>query len=126
MVLQSLKSRIFNDASKYATKWLRELPHVIWGIRTQKTWATGYTPFYMVYSTEAILPSDVAFGAPRIQYYEEGEMEKSQRLDIDSLEEHRVAALIQHAHHKQQIRCYHNRNVKELSFNIGDSVLHRI
>ncbi|XP_034570715.1 uncharacterized protein [Setaria viridis] len=29
MVLQSPKSHIFDDASKYATKWLRKLPHVI-------------------------------------------------------------------------------------------------
>ncbi|XP_034594418.1 uncharacterized protein [Setaria viridis] len=29
IVLQSLKSCIFDDASKYATKWLHELPHVV-------------------------------------------------------------------------------------------------
>ncbi|XP_014660180.1 uncharacterized protein LOC106804152 [Setaria italica] len=34
MVLQSLKFRIFDDTSKYATKWPRELPYVIWGLRT--------------------------------------------------------------------------------------------
>ncbi|XP_014660963.1 uncharacterized protein LOC106804417 [Setaria italica] len=49
MVLQSLKSRIFDDASKYATKWLHKLPHVIWGLRTQKSRATNYTPFFMMY-----------------------------------------------------------------------------
>ncbi|XP_014660979.1 uncharacterized protein LOC106804425 [Setaria italica] len=111
MVLQSLKSRIFDDASKYATKWLRELPHVVWGLRTQKSQATGYTPFFMVYGLEAVLPSDVAFGTPRIQYYEEGEAEKSQQVDIDSLDKHRVVALIQHAHHEQQIRRFRDRVV---------------
>ncbi|XP_072148534.1 uncharacterized protein [Setaria viridis] len=126
MVLKSLKSHIFDNASKYATKWLRELPHVIWGLRTLKSWATGYTPFFMVYGSEAVLPSDVAFGTPRIQYYEEGKEETSWRVDIDSLEEHRVAALIQHARHEQQIRHYHNRNVREHSFNFGDLVLCRI
>ncbi|XP_014661113.1 uncharacterized protein LOC106804461 [Setaria italica] len=126
MVLQSLKSRIFNDASKYATKWLHELPHVIWGLRTQKSWATSYTPFFMVYGSEVVLPSDVVFGAPRIQYYEDGEAEKSRRVDIDSLKEHRVVALIQHARHEQQIWRYHDRNVRERSFNVGDLVLRRI
>ncbi|XP_072150022.1 uncharacterized protein [Setaria viridis] len=96
MVLHSLKSRIFDDVSKYATRWLHELPHVIWGLRTQKSQAASYTPFFLVYGSEEVLPTDVAFGAPRIQYYEEG--------DIDSLEEHRVAALIQHGRHEQQIR----------------------
>ncbi|XP_014660681.1 uncharacterized protein LOC106804333 [Setaria italica] len=96
MVLHSLKSRIFDGVSKYATRWLHELPHVIWGLRTQKSQAASYTPFFLVYGSEEVLPTDVAFGAPRIQYYEEG--------DIDSLEEHRVAALIQHGRHEQQIR----------------------
>lgn len=50
-------------------------------------------PFFMVYGSEGILPSDVVFGAPRIQY-EEGEVEKSRQVDIDSHEEHRVAVLI--------------------------------
>ncbi|XP_034603450.1 uncharacterized protein [Setaria viridis] len=66
MVLQSLKSRIFDDASKYANKWLLELPHVIWGLWTQKSRATGYTPFFMVYGSKAVLPSNMAFGTPRI------------------------------------------------------------
>jgi transposase InsO family protein len=34
MVLQGIKDCIFDDASQYATRWLAELPHVIWGLRT--------------------------------------------------------------------------------------------
>ncbi|XP_014660354.1 uncharacterized protein LOC106804208 [Setaria italica] len=86
MVFKFLKSHIFDDASKYATKWLRELHHVIWGLWTQKSWATGYTPFFMVYGLEAILPSNMAFGTPCIQYYEEGKAETSRQVDIGSLE----------------------------------------
>jgi hypothetical protein len=32
MVPQGIKDRIFDDASQYATRWLAELPHVIWGL----------------------------------------------------------------------------------------------
>jgi IS30 family transposase len=35
IVLQALKDRINDDASNYATRWLAELPHIIWGLRTQ-------------------------------------------------------------------------------------------
>jgi hypothetical protein len=35
MVLQAVKDRIFDDASQYAIRWHAELPHVIWGLRTQ-------------------------------------------------------------------------------------------
>jgi hypothetical protein len=126
MVLQALKDRICDDASNYATRWLAELPHVIWGLRTQVSSATGFSPFFLVYGSEAILPTDVAFGAPRIQFYEEGEAEQTCRVNLDSLKEQRLAAVMRQARHDQQLRCYHNRNVKETSFNVGDLVLKRI
>jgi hypothetical protein len=126
MVLQALKDRIFNDASNYATRWLAELPHVIWGLRTQVSSATGFSPFFLVYGSEAILPIDVTFGAPRIQFYEEGEAEQTRRVNLDNPEEQRMAAVMRKCHHDQQLRWHHDRNVKETSFNFGDLVLRRI
>jgi hypothetical protein len=101
MVLQALKARIYDDASNYATRWLAKLPHVIWGLRTQVSFATGFSPFFLVYGSEAVLPTDVAFGAPRIQFYEEGEAEQTRRIDLDSLEEQRLATVMRQAHHDQ-------------------------
>ena len=69
LILQGLKARIFDPIEKYGAKWLQELPIVDW----------GYSPFFMVYGSEAVLPSDIAFGAPRIQNYDENETEA--RLD---------------------------------------------
>jgi hypothetical protein len=126
MVLQALKDRIYDDTSNYTTQWIAELPHVMWGLGTQVSSATGFSPFFLVYGSEVVLPTDVAFGAPRIQFYEEGEAEQTRRIDLDSLEEQRLAAVMRQARHDQQLRCYHDRNVKETSFNIGDIVLRRI
>ena len=67
LILQGLKAIIFDPIKKYGSKWLQELPRVVWGLCTQRSWATGYSPFFMVYSSEAVLPSNIAFGAPRIQ-----------------------------------------------------------
>jgi hypothetical protein len=66
MVLQALKDHIYDDASNYATRWPAELLHVIWGLRTQVISAMGFSPFFLVYGSEAVLPTDVAFGASRI------------------------------------------------------------
>jgi hypothetical protein len=126
MVLQALKDRIYDDTSNYATRWLAELPHVIWGLRTQVSSATGFLPSFLVYRSEAVLPIDVAFGAPRIQFYEEGEAEQTRCIDLDSLEEQRLATVMRQAHHDQQLRLYHDRNVKETSFNVSDLVVRRI
>jgi hypothetical protein len=113
MVLKGIKDRIFDDASQYATRWLAELPHVIWGLRTQASSATGYSPFFLVYRSEAVLPTDLALGAPRIQHYREGTTEEMRKIDLDNIEEHRVAALMRHTRHEKQLHRYHDRNVHE-------------
>jgi hypothetical protein len=61
-----------------------------------------------------------------VEHYDEGISENSRRVDIDGLKEARCAALVQSARYLEGIRCYHDRNVKERSFNVGDLVLCRI
>jgi hypothetical protein len=75
------------------------VPHVIWGLRTQVSSTIGFSPFFLVYGSEAILPTDVTFGALRIQFYEEGEDEQTRRIDLDSLEEQRLTAVMRQARH---------------------------
>ena len=35
------------------------------------SWATGYMPFFMVYGFEAILLTNLDYGAPRVTVYDE-------------------------------------------------------
>jgi hypothetical protein len=86
MVLQAVKDVIFDDASQYMTRWHAELPHVIWGLRTHVSLVTGYSSFFLVYGSEAILPTDIAFGAPRIQHYEEGTAKETRKVDLNNIE----------------------------------------
>ena len=44
---------------------------VLWSLRTTPSRATSYTPFFMVYGFEAILPTDLNYGAPRVRAYGE-------------------------------------------------------
>jgi hypothetical protein len=125
MVLQGIKDSVFDDTSQYATRWQAELPHMIWGLRTQVSSVTGYSPFFLVYGSEAVLPTDLAFGATCIQHYE-GTTEETRKVDLNSIEEHCVAALMQHTRYEQQVRRYLDRNVRERSFNVGDLFLRRI
>jgi hypothetical protein len=58
--------------------------------------------------------------------YDEGEDDEARQLELDSVEEARCNALVQSACYLQGVRRYHNRNVQERSFSIGDLVLHCI
>ena len=57
----SLKPRIFNQLNKFGARWVTELPAVLWSLRTTPSRATGYTPFFMVYGVEAVLPTDLDY-----------------------------------------------------------------
>ena len=71
MLLQGLKPRIFNRFNKFDARWLAELPAVLWSLWTTPSRATSYTPFFMVYDSEAVLPTDLDYGAPIIRAYDE-------------------------------------------------------
>jgi transposase InsO family protein len=72
IILQGLKPRIFDRLNKSDRKWLQELPAVIWILRTTPSRGTRFTPFFLVYGTEAVLPTDLEYGSPRVQGYDEG------------------------------------------------------
>jgi transposase InsO family protein len=69
MILQGLKPRIFNRLYKFSRRWLTELPSVIWSLRTTLSCATGLTPFFMVYGSKDVHPTNLEYSAPRIKGY---------------------------------------------------------
>jgi hypothetical protein len=126
MVLDALKKRLHDAANSKGCKWIKELPNALWGLRTQPSKTTGQSPYFLVYDSEAILPADVMWDSPAVEQYNEGISKDSRQVDIDGLKEARCATLIQSARYLEGIQRYHDRNVKEHSFNVGDLVLRRI
>ena len=64
--------------------------------------------------------------SPRVEAYQQGEADEARQLELDSVEEAKVNALTQSARYLQGVRRYHDRNVQQRSFNIGDLELRRI
>jgi transposase InsO family protein len=109
MILQGLKPRIYNDLNKFDRRWMKELPSVVWSLRTTPSRATGFTPFFLVYGAEAILPTDLEYGSPRTRAYDDRSNRTSREDSLDQLEEARDMALLHSARYQQSLRRYHAR-----------------
>ena len=87
---------------------------------------TGYTPFFMVYGSEAILLTDLDYGVPRVRAYDEQGAEASLEDAMDQLDEARNITLLCLAKYQQALHRYHNHQVWGQVFNIRDLVLRLI
>jgi hypothetical protein len=54
-----LNKRLYDEDNKKGGKWINEISSVVQGLHTQPNKATGQSPFFLVYGSEAILPADV-------------------------------------------------------------------
>ena len=71
MVVAGIKPGLIEPLRKTPGCWLDELPAVLWSLRTTLNRSTGYTPFFMVYGAEAVLPTDIKHDLPRVAWYTE-------------------------------------------------------
>jgi hypothetical protein len=122
-ILQGLKPRIFDRLNKSGRKWLKELPAVVWSLKTTPSRATGFTPFFLVYGAEAILPTELEYGSPRVRSYDEGANQRTREDSLDQMDEARIVALMHFSRYQQALRRYQARKVRRRDFSEGDLVL---
>jgi transposase InsO family protein len=123
MILQGLKPRVYNDLNKFSKRWIKELPSVVWSLRTTPSRATGFSPFFLVYGAEAILPTNLEYGSLRTKAYNDQNNHTSREDSLDQLEEARDVALLHSARYQQSLRRYHARRIRPRGFQVGDLVL---
>jgi hypothetical protein len=85
---------------------MKELPLVVWSLRTTPNRAMGFTPF-LVYGAEAILPTDLEYDSPRTRTYDDQSNQTSREDSLDQLEDARDMALLHSARYQQSLRRYH-------------------
>ena len=123
MILSGIKPRLVTPLLRTPGCWLEELPAVLWSLRTTPNRSTGYTPFFMVYGAEAVLPTDLKHDSPRVAWFTESEAKEAREDAVDLLEEARDMALTRSAVYQQNLRRYHARKMKPRVFREGDLVL---
>ena len=102
------------------------MPSVLWSLRTTPSRATGETPFSLVYGAEAVLPTELKYGSPRVRAYDEDSQSMQRIDDVNFLEEVRCRAALRSARYQQGLRRYQDRRVRPRELQEGDLVLRRI
>ena len=126
LVCGGLKKRLLALLEQAAGNWVEEFPAVLWSLRTSPNTATQYTPFFMVYWAEAVLPHDLKFGAPRVTGYEEEEAKEALQDDKDTADEGRDTSLAKSEGYQDKQRTYQSSRLRTRTFNKVDLVLRLI
>ena len=58
LIMSGMKPRLVRSLKESDTHWVEELDSVLWGLRNTLDRTTVYTPFFMVYGAEEVLPCD--------------------------------------------------------------------
>jgi transposase InsO family protein len=69
LILQGMKTRMFHDLEARGKNWQKELPSVLWALRTNVNIATRGTLFILVYGAEAVLPSEIYLESVMVAHF---------------------------------------------------------
>jgi hypothetical protein len=78
---------------KRLSHWHKELPSVLWALRTNVSGATRATPFSLVYGAEAVLRPEVYLESARVAHFNAEDQAEAREPDENLLEERRNTTL---------------------------------
>src|SRR3954463_7992450 len=111
LILSGIRPRLVEPLVRAPGACIDELPAVLWSLRTTPNRSTGLTPFFLVYGSEAVLPTNIEFEAPRCTMYTEEEAKAAREDGVDLKEEACLLALSRSAIYQQKLRHYHNMKI---------------
>ena len=79
----------------------------------------------MVFDSEAVLPADVAFRAPRVENYNKENSDQARLVEVDSLEEEHLVTYVRTVKYLDGLWRYYNRSVNDRFFVVWDLVVRR-
>jgi hypothetical protein len=88
-----MKTRMFQDLEVNGKNWHKELPSVLWALRTNINRATKDTPFSLVYDAEVVLPPEIYLESARVAHFNPEDQFEARELDANLLEERHNTAL---------------------------------
>ncbi|CAL9011859.1 unnamed protein product [Prunus brigantina] len=113
---------------EYEGGWSVHLPDALWAYRTSSRSATGFSPYSLVYGSDAISPVEITIPTARVSAVNDLEWDTKscsdwRLLDLEALDEKRADAERRAALYHKTVTQAYNRTVKPRSFKQGDLVL---
>jgi hypothetical protein len=118
-----MKTRMFQDLEAKGKNWHKELPSVLWALRTNINRATRDTPFSLVYGVEAVLPPKIYLKSVRVAHFNPEDQAKARELDANLLEERHNTTMSNVCKYQAALKRYYNKSMVQREFNIRDLVL---
>jgi hypothetical protein len=87
-IFSAIKKRLLDDKKG---KWVDQLPELVWALNTIECRATGFTPFRLMYGSEAMTPQELKHGSPRTNKLAVPEVDEPTSKDL--IDGDRVLAL---------------------------------
>ena len=85
---------------------------ILWSLRMPLNQSTRFTPFFLAYGAEAVLPSNLDHGAPRVNAFDHDQAAEAQQDAVDLLEEAHETIIIRSTRYQQTLRMYHKRKIR--------------
>jgi hypothetical protein len=114
---------MFHDLEVRGRNVHKELPSVLWALRTNANRATRDTSFNLVYGTYVILPPEIYLQSVRVAHFDSEHQAEARDLDSILLEERCNTTLINVRKYKESLKKHYNKSVVQRELNIGDLVL---
>jgi hypothetical protein len=127
-VVERANGKIFTAIKKILLddkkgKWADQLPEVVWALNTTECRATGFTPFRLLYGSEAMTPQEIKHGSPRTNTSAVPDVDEPTSKDL--IDGDRVLALQTLDRYQAQTKAWRDNTVVPKEFNKGDLVLAR-
>jgi hypothetical protein len=119
-IFSAIKKKLLDNKKG---KWADQLPEVVWALNTTESRATEFTPFRLLYGSEAMTSQELKHGSPRTNKSVVPDVDEPTSKDL--IDGDRVLALQALDKYQVQIKAWPDNAVVPREFSEGDLVLVR-
>jgi hypothetical protein len=119
-IFSAIKKRLLDDKKG---KWADQLPEVVWALNTTECQATEFTPFHLLYGSEAMTPQELKHGSPWTNKSAVPDVDEPTSKDL--IDGDCVLALQALDKYQVQTKAWRDNTIIPREFSKGDLVLVR-